>query len=198
MYQNVRFSGEFLGFMIPEFLSFYLVSVVMLIGALGVVFAPRMYIALLSLFVLILASSFMYFDLNARYIAIFQFILCGICLIIYLFLLLRKIERLHLELKLVSKMKMAFRSLFVVLFGCFVVFFVKEELSISLFDVFNFVYEKTSDEIDFGGDLLPLYLFSILVMVVSMVVHSYLRSSKIDEISIVSGRENDEKLEDLQ
>ena len=140
----------------------------------------------------------MYFDLNARYIAIFQFILCGICLIIYLFLLLRKIERLQLELKLVSKMKMAFRSLFVVLFGCFVVFFVKEELSISLFDVFNFVYEKTSDEIDFGGDLLPLYLFSILVMVVSMVVHSYLRSSKIDEISIVSGRENDEKLEDLQ
>lgn len=184
--------------MIPEFLCFYLVSGILLMSALGVVFAPRMYIAVFSLFVLVSASSFLYFDLNARYLAIFQFILCGICLIVYLLLLLRKIGRLQLELKLVSKIKIVFRSLFVVLFGCCVVFFVSEELSSSLFGVFNFVLEKTSDEIDFLGNLFPLYLFVILVMVVSMVARSYLKYNKSDDFLIVSNRNNNEKQEDVK
>lgn len=181
--------------MIPEFLSFYLVSGVMLVSAFSVVFAPRMYISVLSLFLLISSSSFLYFGLNARYLALFQFILCGICLIVYLFLLLRKIERLQLELKLVSNFKIVIRSFFIFLFGAFIVFFVNEELSSSLFDVFNFVYEKASDEIDFTGNLLPLYLFVILVMVISMVVRSYLRPSKNDETSVIAEREEYEKKE---
>lgn len=183
--------------MIPEFLNFYLVSVLMLVSALGVVFAPRMYISVVSLFVLISTSSFLYFDLNARYLAFFQFILCGICLTISLFVVLRKIACLQLELKLVSKIKVVLRSLFTILFGSFFVFCVGEELSSSLFDVFNFVYEKASDSIYFSENLLPLYLFVILVIVVSMVVCSYLRSAKVED-SVNLNRDNNEKSEDVK
>ena len=78
--------------MAPDFVYFYVFAFLMISSALGIIFAPRMYLSLLSLFFLVVFSSLLYLGLNAVYLSVFQFILCGLCLFVYVFLLLKKLE----------------------------------------------------------------------------------------------------------
>lgn len=161
---------------VPDVLAFYVLAFLILVSASMVIFAPRMYLAAVSLFFLVLFSSFLYFSLNASYIAIFQFLLCGLCLSLYIFLLLKKIGRLNLRLKLVSPFKLFFRSFFVLALGVLTYLFFAEEFSNSLFDVFSFVSEKSSDVIDFAAHIFPLHLVLILVVISAIVIRIFLLS----------------------
>lgn len=162
--------------MIPEIIYFYLLALLMIFCAAGVIFAPRMYLSALSLFFLIVFSSLLYFDLNASYIAVFQFILCGVCLSVYIFILLKKISRLNLKLKLVTPLKIICSAVFVFLFGLLTCLFFNEEFTNSFFDIFNFVTEKSSDIVNFAQHVFPLHLVAILVLVSAVVIRVFLLS----------------------
>ncbi len=180
---------------VPDVLAFYVLAVLILVSASMVILAPRMYLSVVSLFFLVIFSSFLYFGLNASYIAIFQFLLCGLCLFLYIFLLLKKIGRLNLRLKLVSPFKLVFRTFFVFIFGVLTYLFFVEEFSNSLFDVFSFVSEKSSDVIDFATHIFPLHLVLILVVISAIVIRifllSYQNSEAISEDSKQKEGKND-------
>ena len=164
--------------MVPDFVYFYVFAVLMLVSAAGIIFAPRMYLSLLSLFFLVIFSSLLYFGLNAVYLSIFQFILCGVCLFVYIFLLLKKIGRLNLELKLVSRPKIIVSSFFIFIFGLCTCVFFKEEFTNSLFEIFNFVAQKSSDIVAFDLHMFPLHLIILLVLVCAVVIRVFLLSSQ--------------------
>ena len=162
--------------MIPEVLYFYVLSILMIISAASIIAAPKMYLSVGSLFLLICFSSLLYLNLNAGYIALFQFLLCGLCLFVYIFLLLKKIGRLNLRLKLVSKIKIIYSASAVLLLSCLCCLFFKEEFTNSLFDIFNFVTVKTSDVVDFAAHIFPLHLIFILVLISAVVIRVFLLS----------------------
>lgn len=162
--------------MISEILYFYLLFFLLPLSALGVILAPRMYLSVLSLFLLICCSSLLYFGMNAKYIAVFQFILCGLFLSVYIFLLLKKIGRLNLKLKLVTPFKIIPSVIFTVLFGVLTCLFFNEEFSNALFDIFSFVTIKSSDVVDFASHLFPLHLVVLLVLVSAAVIRVFLIS----------------------
>lgn len=162
--------------MIPEVLYFYVLSILMIISAASIIAAPKMYLSVGSLFLLICFSSLLYLNLNAGYIALFQFLLCGLCLFVYIFLLLKKIGRLNLRLKLVSKIKIIYSASAVLLLSCLSCLFFKEEFTNSLFDIFNFVTVKTSDVVDFAAHIFPLHLIFILVLISAVVIRVFLLS----------------------
>ena len=164
-----------------DILYFYMLAFLMLISASGIIFAPRMYLSVLSLLSFILFSSLLYLALNAGYIALFQFILSGLCIFIYIFLLLKKIGRLNLALKLVKPLKIAFAATAVSLFGIFSCLFFKEEFTNSLFDIFNSVIEKSSDIIHFSDHIFPLHLMILLLFVSAVVIRVFLLSSNNTE-----------------
>lgn len=164
--------------MAPDFVYFYVFAFLMISSALGIIFAPRMYLSLLSLFFLVVFSSLLYLGLNAVYLSVFQFILCGLCLFVYVFLLLKKIGRLNLSLKLVKLAKIVMSSFFILLFGiCACIFFIKE-FSNSLFEIFNSVAEKSSDVVNFGMHVFPLHLILLLVLVSAVVIRVFLLASQ--------------------
>lgn len=167
--------------MMPEILYFYLLAFLILICAGGIIFLPRMYLSAFSLFGLIVFSSLLYLDLNAAYIAIFQFILCGVCLSVYIFILLKKIGRLNLKLKLVTPFKIVCSGLITLLFGVLTCFFFAEEFTNSFFDIFSFVTEKSSDVVNFAQHLFPLHLVMILVLVSAVVIRVFILPSQKSE-----------------
>ncbi len=159
---------------LPEVFYFYLLFFVMLGASIGVIAAPRMFLALGSFFLMIVVSSLLYLTLNAFYMAVFQFILCGVILSVYIFLLLKKIGRLNLKLKLVTVPKIIFGTLFTLSLGALTCLFVNEEFSNSLYSIFNYITEKSSDVVDFASHIFPLHLVIVLFLVVAVVIRVFL------------------------
>lgn len=168
---------------------FYSLFFAILTSAFGVIFAPRMYISVLSLFLLICCSSLLYLGLNAKYLAIFQFILCGLFLSVYIFLLLKKIGRINLGLKLVQPVKIVFSSVFVLLFGVLTCLFFNQEFSNSLYSIFNFITEKSSDTVRFLQYAYPLSLVLILVLVSAAVLRIFLENTAVSQPASSSSEE---------
>lgn len=157
---------------------FYFYSLFILIvgSAACIILASRMYLALISLFCLICTTGLLYLALNAKYLAIFQFILCGIFLSVYIFLLLKKIRRLNLSLKLVNPAKIIISMFWVLLFGGVACLFYNEEYSNSLYTIFNFIIENSSDTVKFSQHIFPLHLVMLLVIVTAAVLRIFLSS----------------------
>ena len=158
-------------------ICFYLMAIMLVTSALAVVFAPKMFFAVVSFFSVIFFSSLLYCFLNAKYLATFQFILCGIFLVGYILLLLKKIDKLDLSLKLVSKSKMIISSFFVFFFGFLItLFFIFEENHL-LGRLFNFICQTSSDIVSFLQNIFPLSLVVIMLFVTAIVVRVLLLSS---------------------
>lgn len=153
---------------------FYSLFFAILASSLGIILAPKMYMAAISLFCLICFSGVLYLGFNAKYIAIFQFILCGVFLCAYIILLLKKISRLNLNLKLAPPFKIIASSLFIFLFGLLTCLFFKEEYSNSLYSIFNFISEKSSDTVNFALHGFHLQLVILLVLVTAVVLRIFL------------------------
>lgn len=162
--------------MFLELLHFYVPALFLLFSALGIIFSPRMYLSLVSFFLFVVMSSLIFFDLNAKFIAVFQFILCGVCLVSYLFLLLKKMGRLNLELKLVSNSKIIWRVTVLSVFVLLGVFLLYEEFVNSLFSIFNTVAIKSFDVIDFSQNIFPLHLIVLLFILCAVVIRVFLIS----------------------
>ncbi len=171
-------------------INFYSLSVAILACAFGVIFAPRMYIAAVSLFLLICFSGMLYLGLNAQYLAIFQFILCGLCLSVYIFFLLKKIGRWNLKLKLVQPGKIVFGSLFVFLLLILTCTFFYQEFNNSLYSVFSFITEKSSDVVKFVRHAYPLSLVILLVFVSASVLRVFLENAVV-KASSSTGKEDE-------
>ena len=166
--------------MLPEVFYFYLLFFAVLGASIGVIAAPRMFIALISFFVMICVTSLLYLTLNAAYMAIFQFILCAVVLCVYIFLLLKKISRLNLKLKLVPFAKLCAGVVFTLLFGVFCCLFVNQEFSSSLYSIFNFITEKSSDSVNFCGLIFPFHLVILLVLISAVVIRVFLSNRSED------------------
>lgn len=158
---------------------FYTLFFMILGSALGVIFAPKMYLALISFFALICFSGFLYLGLNSQYLAVFQFILCGIFLTIYIMILLKKIERLNLKLKLVSPFKIIISSGLIFAFGIMYCLFFNEEFNNSLYSIFNFVIEKSVGKISFAMHIFPLHLVILLVFVTAIILRIFLETQPV-------------------
>ena len=157
---------------------FYFYSLFLLIlgSALCIILASRMYLALIFLFLLVCTTGLLYLTINAKYLAIFQFILCGIFLSGYVFLLLKKIKRLRLSLKLVKPAKIIISVILVLVFGMLTCIFFNEEFGNSLYTIFNFVTENSSDTVKFLQHIFPLHLVILLVIVTAAVLRIFLSS----------------------
>lgn len=165
-----------------DLVYFYSQFFLILFFALGIIFAPRMYLAVLSLFALICTSTLLLLDLNAYYIGIFQTILCAFILCFYIFLLLKKTERLTLKLKLASKFKVVFSVFILILFISFCCIFFVLEFDGSLYEFFNIVAEKSFDAIEFNPYKLPLILLFILITTVGITLRAFLNDSEMVKI----------------
>ncbi len=159
-------------------LYFYALFFAILISASGIIFTPRMYMALISLLCLICFSSLLYLTLNAQYIAIFQLILCGLFLCAYIFILLKKIGRTNLKLKLVSPFKISVSVIVAGVFSALCWLFFKEEFNNSLYDIFNFVIVKSTDVVKFSQHLFPLHIVLLLVFVTAAVLKIFLEKGE--------------------
>lgn len=153
---------------------FYFLFVALCTCALGVIFSPRMYLSVLSLFLLVCFSSVLYIGFNAGYLALFQFILCGLFLSVYIFLLLKKIGRLNLNLKLASPVKIITGAVSIAVLGVLSVLFFNQEFDNSLYSFFNVVVEKSSDLVNFKYYVFPLSLLAILIFVAAFVMRVFL------------------------
>lgn len=158
-------------------IAFYALTFVLLGSAVGMIFFPKMYMSLLSFFCFVLSSCFLYWELNAKYLSVFQFILCGVILCGYLFLLLKKIGRLNAELHLKNLLTIVVCFTLVSLFGVCILVFFYEEYNSALYSIFNFVQEKVFDSISFGANLFPLGLIVLLVFIVAIVLRVLLASA---------------------
>lgn len=155
-------------------LYFYSLFFLTLGSAMSVVFAPRMYLSVLSLFFLICSSSVLYWNLNAKYLAIFQVILCGFFLCGFICILLKKIGRLTLIIKKKTIFNIIFKTLILLLFAIVTVIFFIEDYNNSLYTMFNFVPEKAFDEINFKNYLFPLLLATILICTTAITARVFL------------------------
>ena len=84
-------------------IAFYALTFVLFGSAVGLIFFPKMYMSLISFFCFVLSSCFLYWELNAKYLSVFQFILCGVILCGYLFLLLKNADFQGLGVQIVYK-----------------------------------------------------------------------------------------------
>lgn len=153
---------------------FYSLFFLMTLSAIGVILAPKMYMSVISLFGLVTLSSLLYLGLNSQYVAIFQFILCGLFLSVYIFLLLKKICRLNLGLKLASTPKIIISTVFTITFGIIEILFFKVEFNNSLYSIFNFITEKSTDVINFQTHGFQLQLLIILLFVTAIILRIFL------------------------
>lgn len=177
--------------MMYEVIGFYFIAIMTVMSTIGIVFLPRMIYALFSFFFLILLFSLLLCFLNAKYVALFGFLLLGVCLVGYIFLLLKKIGRLNLSLKLVSNPKMFFSGVLVVLFGLLVLSFFFSEIRCSMFQVFNITKETSFDQIGFLKNMFPLHLSLLLLLVAAAVVRVLLLA---DQSVIVVKNEEPENI----
>jgi hypothetical protein len=153
-----------------DVLYFYLLFFGVLAGAAGVIAAPRLFLSVVSLFVAVSASSLLYLRLNAHYIAIFQFVFCGLVFSSLLFVLLKKTEMFNLGSKFVTKFKAFTGIVLVFVFGLLVCLFANEEFSGSLYAFFSSVSERAFADTGFSGDIFSLQLLIIMVSVAAVVL----------------------------
>ena len=163
--------------MVLNIIYFYILFFAICSSALGVILAPRMYMAVLSLFLLVCFTSLMYFSLNAIYLSVFQFILCGLILSAYIFLLLKKIGRINLGLKLAPASKIIMSSVFIILLATLSIMYFYQEFDNSLYAFFNASIENSFDSVNFKNNLYPLALIGIFVFVSASVLRVFLDST---------------------
>ena len=160
-----------------EPVSFYLAALMLLCSTAGVIFAPRMFLALISLFFAFLFTGILCFMLGAKFIAIFVFLLGGLVLCPVIFLLMKKINRWNLPLKLSGIFKIVVSSVVLAVFGGVGCLFIREEFSSSLFNIFNYVTEKSQDSLTFSGHIFPLHIVLILIFCAVVVIKGILAVS---------------------
>ncbi len=160
-----------------EPVSFYVSALLLLGSTAGVIFAPRMFLALISLFFAFFFTGVMCFMLCAKFIAGFVFVLGALVLCPVIFLLMKKINRWNLPLKLSGVFKIVVSSVVLTVFGVIACLFVKEEFSNSLFNIFNFVNEKSQDTMTFSGHVFPLHIVLILTFAAIIVIRGILTAS---------------------
>lgn len=163
--------------MFSETIYFYFLSVMLLGSACMVIFAPRMFLALIGLFFAFLFSGMLCMTLNATFVAIFLFVLGCLILCPIIFLLMKRINRWNLQLKLAQPLKIIVSSVAAIVFGLIACLFVKEEFSNSLFNIFNFTNEKSADILNFKDYIFPLHIIIILVLISILAIRAILTST---------------------
>lgn len=149
--------------------AFYTLFFVVLASAIGVVFSSRMYVLLFAFFSLIFSTSFLYWNLGSKYIAISQFILYGIILCGYIFSLLKKSSSHELKSKFKNSPILIFSSIIVFLFALFAIIFFFAQYDNSLYSIFNVVNEKAFESIDFKSNVFLLLMVFVLLIIVALV-----------------------------
>lgn len=167
-----------------DIVEFYSLFFIIVFSALCMVFSSRMQVLLFSFFSLICSTSFLYWNLGSRYIAIFQFILFGIILLGYIFYLLKKIGCLDLKSKLKNKPFLICASFIVLLFFLLAIAFFSVQYDNSLYSVFNIVQLNESESISFKNNFflfqLTFVLFVIVAFVARVLLMAYFRDSRSD------------------
>ncbi len=178
------------GTLITEPIYFYILAVLLIFSASAVIFAPRMFLAIIGLFLSFLFTGLICASLNAIFVAMFQFILCGLILCPVIFLSTRKISLWDFPLRLVKIPKIVISSIIVVLFCAVICLYVREEFSSALLNIFSYVNEKSADLFNFSEYLFPMHIVIILTVVAFVVIMSIIRPT--EETAAESGdAEND-------
>ena len=164
--------------MVTNLIYFYFLFFATICCALGVIFAPVMYLSALALFLFICFSGVIYLYLNSVYLFVFQFILCGVFLSSYIFLLIKKIGKINQQLRLAPVSKIIVSSVFLALFGLLFVLYFTQEIDNSLYSFFNTVAEKSFVSVNFKHYLYPLSLVGVFVLVSASVLRVFLDTSQ--------------------
>lgn len=165
-----------------EAVYFYIFSICLLLSAVGVVFSPKMFMSVIALFGAFLFSSLIYGMLGAYFMAVFQFVLCGLFLCFVFVLIMRKITKWNLPLKIAPFYKILLSSIVFGGFGIVVYFYVFFEFNGMPLDFFDFIKEKSVDIVDFSGVMLPVYLIIILIPVMCVLLRNiYLTNTNENE-----------------
>ncbi len=163
--------------MVTNLIYFYFLFFGTIFCALGIIFAPMMYLSAISLFLFVCFSSLIYLYLNSVYLSVFQFILCGLFLSVYILLLIKKIGRINLMLVLAPASKIIVSSIFVLLLGGLFILYFFQEFDSSLYSFFNAVVEKSFGSVNFRHYLYPLSLVGVFVLVSAAVLRVFLDNS---------------------
>lgn len=165
-----------------EAVYFYIYAIILVVSAIGVVFSPRMFFAFCAFFCTLLFSSCLYGLLDAGFMAVFQFLLCGLFLCIMLILLLRKITIWTLPLKIASRFRVALSAVVLFIFGILTYLYVNFEFSGSIGDFFCFLNEKSVDTVDFSGFSFSIPLMIIITMVMCVMLRNiYLTKNNTED-----------------
>lgn len=179
--------------MISNVGSFYINSLILLIFALGVIFSPRLYWALICMFGCFVFSSLLLFNLSAIFVVMLD-ILFSLCLFLCIFIFAKKIDKLNLLNKIVFPFKLFVRFFFLILFGVLIFSFFYEEQSRSIFNVFNIVLDKTIDVVNFTQYLFPLHLIVLLVFVCIVVSSVFFKLAQSNISDLDNKDTEDEEL----
>lgn len=155
-----------------EAVYFYIYAVVLVASALSVIFSPRMFLGVCAFFLTLLFSSLIYWLLSAEFIALFQFILCGLFLCIILMMILRKITILTLPLRVGSLAKIILTCIVLLIFGLISYFYMSVEFSGAINDIFGFINAKAADRFDFTNFTFPLHLVVIITGVMCVMLRN--------------------------
>lgn len=167
--------------MFSETIYFYFLAVMLLGSSAMVIFAPRMFLALIGLFFGFLFTGLVCLTLNAKFIALSLFVLGCLILCPIIFLLMKKINRWNLKLKVAPPLKIIVTCSVTLVFAFLVCLFVNEEFSNSLLSVFNLIGGKSIDIVDFGSYAFPVHIIIILSVITLVVVKAILRNSNSAE-----------------
>lgn len=167
---------------LSETIYFYFFALMLIVSSVGVIFSPRMFLSVFSLFGAFFFSSLLYELLNARFLAIFQFIFCGLLLCVTLFAVMQKISRWNLKLKVSSWLRNIVTCAALLLFVVLTAMFVQEEFSSSLFGIFSLTSERAADVLHFSDFIFPLYLICILFIAVASVIKTQIDSGTQDNV----------------
>ncbi len=166
--------------MFTESVCFYGLSGLLLGSLVLVIFAPRMFLALISLLFGILFTGLLCWSLNAKFIAVCMFLVFGVVLCPVIWTLMNMISRWNLPLKLVNPAKIIFTVFSLILFIFVTVLFIREEFSSSLLNIFNFVNIKSSEGFNFSEYVFPLHLIVILSIITIIVIKALVFSKDSD------------------
>ena len=165
-----------------EAVYFYIYALILIVSAVGVVFSPRMVLSFCAFFCTLLFSSCIYGLLNAGFMALFQFILCGLFLCIMLMLILKKITIWTLPLKVASVRKIVLSSVALVIFGIFSYLYVSFEFGGVIGEFFDFIKEKSVDIVDFSDFMFSIHLVIIITLVMCVMLRNiYLTKNNTEE-----------------
>ena len=179
--------------MISNVCSFYILSLILVISSLGVVLSPKMYLALISMLFCVITASILFFNLNAIFVGWLSIFLC-LFLLVFVFIFSKKIDKLFLKNKLVFSFKIFIRCILLLLF-CFLIFyFVYEEQSQTVFDVFKIVTGVSVDVIDFSTQIFTLHLIVVLAIVCCLVARLFFTSNQGNVFDIESKDAEEEEL----